>query len=560
MIGIPRRPADGAVTSLEALRAPGAERLFAYGLLGAFALGVGVRAIQTLGADFPLNDGGMFFQMVRDIQHSRFGFPSTTTYNQADIPFAYPPLALYLTAILDRITPFGLLFWFRFLPLLFSSLTILAVYRLARTVLSSRTAVLGSVVAFALIPRSFIWLIMGGGLTRSLGMLLAILALEQVYQLYTKGDRRYLAAAAVLSAGTVLSHPETGWSLAFSIGVFWAVLGRNRAGLWNSAFLASGTLALTAPWWLAVIAQHGLGPFLAANSTGGTVFSDGSARDLAFESIARAVATSEPYFPVIGALGLLGAAACLASRRFLLPAWWLAIILLDVRAFATYSSVPVALLAGIAVAEGLIPLLQRADPRARTAAGTPHNEDGLPHLRWSGVVLLTCLLYYATASDFMHSSTSEMSSLAALNSDEREAFAWVANSTPASSRFLVVPTTAWQTDRVSEWFPALTGRVSVATVQGTEWLPGRSFAAMIGVHAYAQYCGYTDAKCVERWITETGTQVDYIYVPSSREHPCCGGLTESLDQGPDYRRLYTGAGGIVFERLPAPPITLPGGD
>ncbi|MEO9255093.1 MAG: hypothetical protein ABI305_06105, partial [Tepidiformaceae bacterium] len=367
---------------------------YAYALLAALALGCIVRFYQILRTDFPLNDGGLFYTMVRDLQHNNLALPSFTTYNASNIPFAYPPLALYITAVIDRITPFGLPFWFRALPLLFTCLTLFAFVQLARTVLISRVAVVASVLGFALIPRSFIWLLMGGGLTRALGMAFAIFALQQVYLLYTKEDRRYLLPAILLSAGTVLSHLETGWFLAFSIALFWAVKRMSMAGAKNSVLLALGTLVVTAPWWATVVAYHGLGPFLDANSTGGTFFSNGANRDLVFQSIARAVATSEPYFPVIGALGLLGGLACLSSRRFLLPAWWLAIILFDVRAFATYASVPVALLAGVAISEAIIPLLKRlraADDeaattddgsRARTRSTAPF---GLP---WGGIAVL----------------------------------------------------------------------------------------------------------------------------------------------------------------------------
>jgi hypothetical protein len=569
VIGFFRKPAASTATGPSDVRVRDASQAAAdyyrYALAAAVLLGIVVRLFQILRTDFPLNDGGLFYTMVRDLQQNNFALPSFTSYNASNIPFAYPPLALYITAVLDRITPFGLPFWFRALPLLFTCLTLVAFVQLARTVLTSHVAVVVSVIAFALIPRSFLWLLMGGGLTRALGMAFAIFALQQVYLLYTKEDRRYLIPAILLAGGTVLSHLETGWFLAFSIALFWAVKGSTMAGVKNSILLAGGTLLVTAPWWGTVIAQHGIGQFLDANSTGGTFFSIRANRDLAFQSIARAVATSEPYFPVIGALGLLGGFACLASRRFLLPAWWLAIILLDVRAFATYASVPVALLAGVALAEAIIPLLKRlraedddaADAAALEAAsaGTrPAPRSTAPFgLAWGGLAVLACLLYYSTAVVFVtNPGAAEASSLTSLTPDERAAFNWVETSTPAASRFLVIPRNAWQTDKESEWFPTLTHRVSVATVQGTEWLPSDAFSRRIGIHNYAAVCAGQKADCLDDWSSNTGTTFDYVYLPTMVGNPCCGILLGSLEDSPEYEKVYNGAGAIIFKHLPAP--------
>ena len=85
---------------------------------GAVALGFLVRASFTFAAGFPIGDGGLFYQMVRDLQHAGYALPSTTTYNGDGIPYAYPPLMLYAAALVDRLTPLGLLDVLRILPLL----------------------------------------------------------------------------------------------------------------------------------------------------------------------------------------------------------------------------------------------------------------------------------------------------------------------------------------------------------------------------------------------------------------------------------------------------------
>src|SRR5919108_1398275 len=41
-------------------------------------------------SDFPLNDGGMFLTMTREVLEARFALPGQTGYNFEAIPFAYP--------------------------------------------------------------------------------------------------------------------------------------------------------------------------------------------------------------------------------------------------------------------------------------------------------------------------------------------------------------------------------------------------------------------------------------------------------------------------------------
>src|SRR3990172_8870389 len=69
----------------------------------ALILGAAARILPPLIAGFPLNDGGMFYVMIKDLSGNDFRLPLFTTYNLAEIPFAYPPFGLYVGAILARL-------------------------------------------------------------------------------------------------------------------------------------------------------------------------------------------------------------------------------------------------------------------------------------------------------------------------------------------------------------------------------------------------------------------------------------------------------------------------
>ena len=559
------------IPSLRALPRPaalfeasGREGAAAYrvALLAAVLLGVAVRAYHVLRNPFPLNDGGLFYTMVRDLQANSYRLPEATSYNGAGLPFGYPPLAFYLAGILDDITPFSLLTLFRLLPLLATSGTVVAFAFLARDLLKSRVAVVGAVLAFALIPRTYIWLLMGGGLTRSFGLLFALLALHAVYLLYTRGGRRYLFAAILLSAATVLSHVETGWFLAFSVAIFWAAYGRDRRGFASSAILAAGTLVLTAPWWGTVIAQQGLAPFAAAQRAGGSVLTNGATREYVALSLARVVATSEPWYPLLGTLGFVGALVSIATRRYMLVAWWVAVAVLDPRAYPTLVQPAVALLAGVALAEVVVPLLWKTrEARGPLSNGHDNGRQALPGQAGSAELLraarspqgaLAVVLFaFALAGAFVTKGglAGEGVYLNPLEGGERELMAWINQATPGDASFLVVPRGTWETDREGEWFPVLAGRKSVATVQGFEWAPRDGFSERQDQYWAAFQCGYKTTDCLDAWLSEYPADAfDYVWIPRVGGVQCCGTLVQSLNQDPRYTRIYDSDGGTIWRR------------
>jgi hypothetical protein len=390
---------------------------------------------------------------------------------------------------------------------------------------------------------------MGGGVTRSLGLLFAILALQQAYLLYTRKQPLFIASTALLAGLTVLSHLETGWFLAFSLALLFGVYGRSRYGLAASAAVACGALLITLPWLATVVDRHGLDPFLAAQATGGSVFSSHETRREVFLGVARFVSTSEPLFPVIGALALLGALAALTRRLVLLPLWWLLIILLDARAFPTFTALPVALLAGLGVTDVLLPLLSRGlagrDGTELSSAHTSRQQVWLPRL------VLASILLYATFSAVTRSDGlgGEAPFLVGLSSEERGAMRWVAQESPPDSAYLVVPDTGWETAKTLEWFPYLAQRVSVATVQGSEWQPGGAFRSRVQAFNEALECGYRTAGCLDAWTAKTGLAFTHVYIGKPASGQCCWTLLSSLGEDPRYEVVYDGPGATIFARI-----------
>jgi hypothetical protein len=261
----------------------------------------------------------------------------------------------------------------------------------------------------------------------------------------------------------------------------------------------------------------------------------------------------EPLLQVGGMLAILGVFTCITRKYWLLPVWWLATVLLDTRAGSTYATVPIALLAGIGVSEVLIPLLRRArmhwwhhPPAGRQA--TEVVPLGAGRVPWAAVAVLATLLAFAAGSAMLRMSglPGGISDLAALSREERWAMRWLARTTPLRSRVLVVSQKSWEIDKTSEWLPVIGERVSVATVQGTEWLPRGAFRRRQSEFNAVQGCGGWLAECLDHWREGTGTEFTHVFIPKANPWQCCRQLLYDLHRSPDYTLVYDGPGATIF--------------
>lgn len=538
-----RRTLRGTLRSLGAPR-PG--RGLAVALLLVMIAGLYVRLMPVLSAPFPLNDGGLFYQMTEELRANGYRLPAFTTYNEAGIPFAYPPLGFYLLGWLHDFGGVPLLDGMRWFPALVSTLTIPAFLPLSRAVLGSETKAITATAAFALLPRTWLWFIMGGGLTRSLGLLFVVLMLGQVVLMYRDAGVRHVVAAMVFGALAVASHLENAWFGVYSALLMFVAFGRNRPGLVRTVLVAAGVAVLSAPWWLTVVAQHGISPFLNAAGAGGQ-------DEFSLFWLGRWAFTDEPYLSLLGVLGLVGAVASLARGSWLLLGWVLLIFVVNPRNPATPAAVPLAMLVAVAVHDVLIPGVRATTsvpaPGRWPPAGAPLRPLrvlGLPLPRVdAAALLLSVLALYAFLSARSVAANHEL--LRPLRPSDHDALRWLATHTPAESRVLVVTGKWFGGDPVPEWLPALTRRVSVATVQGYEWVPGRQFYARWKQSDSLQACGGRDAACLDGWARKHRRAYDYIYLDRVGARV----LLESLSRAPTAQIVYEGDSVAVLARRPA---------
>ena len=504
-------------------------------------LGILVRIAPVAGAGFPVGDGGMFYVMVREIQQAGLAIPAATAYNGAGIPFAYPPLGLWLMALMGNVLPVSLLDLFQWWPTVCSILMLPVFYLLARKILGSWLTAVIALGAFSLLPRSFDTLIDGGGVTRAPGYLLALLAVYAMVEALDTGGLRFVAAAALAAGLAIMTHPNAALVTIVSLIVLAALRRPARRGAWNLLLVLAGATVVAAPWWLVDLLRFGDGPLISAAGAGSQVGPiAGVVRLLTFNF------ADEPFMPWITALGAVGLAWCLARRQLLLPVWLVAILLIDATAAATDATITLALLAGVGMVEVVLPQLARvADAAADTTPG-PALLGSRP-VRVT-LVAVTCLAFLGAIYSPLQASSMDHT----LSADARSSMVWVAAHTRADATFVVVTGRAWYADEVSEWFPALTGRQSLATVQGYEWLGNTGWWRQQDLNANLQVCSVEADACLTAWRQQYGSLPSYIYLPKGRiagplsADDSCAGLRQTLAASPDYTVAYDGPGAAIF--------------
>lgn len=510
-----------------------------------------VRLPRVLADDFPINDGGFFFVMINELVGAKLALPLTTSYNGGCIPFTYPPLALYTAAAVHLATGASILGLLRFLPLIANLGTAAVFFFLARSVLGTASRAGLASLTFVLLPRSYEYLIMGGGLTRSFGFLFACLAVACGHRLFVGRRTAAGVPTAVALALAVLSHPEMGLWAAATLVLVVAVCGPDRRTIVAAAFVAVGAAAITSPWLVAMLTRHGLAPFLAASET-----SNWSLRAL-LGPLARGAAGEVGVAPFV-ILAFVGVLDAIVRREFFLPVWLVVTFAVVPRSAATPAVVPVALLATRALVGVVLPWLQRFlggwTALWRGAPGELGQETRRRALRAIQAAVLVPAFGYTLIISNLRRTPEDWPSMRRVPPAERVAMAWIAANVGEGHRFLVASANrSWWVDPVDAWFAALAGRVSVTTPNGAEWLPRSEFARRVQEYEALRRCGSVDAACLDALSARFGLQFSDVYVskPTRATSARAAAPKATLAASDGFVVIYDGPGATVFAKREA---------
>jgi len=500
-------------------------------LFTALLFGAVVRFMPAISNGFPLNDGGMFYTMIRDLQANHYFLPQFTSYNFVDIPFAYPPLGFYIAASLSglfHIPGLQVLLW---LPALVNTLSILAFYKLSEQILPSRMAASLAALVYALSSRAFLWQVMGGGITRAFGMLFLILFLWQAVQLFREYTLKRLVLTILFGACAVLSHPQTALHAVLGGVLLFLFYGRNKRGIISALLVGAGVALLTAPWWGTVFLRYGFAPLLSAGQT--------SRRPLEFYLIVLNLHSPTNYlalpFLIFFYVGLW---VSFKQRNFFLITWIVLAYLIDTRGGDGVALLPESMLAGL----GLLQL------SAWVSGSDSDQPEGVMMKRISQILVFGAAFYFilvASISDFQLINTS-------LKPEDIKMIEWVNSNVEDGKTFLLSTGREFSmSDPMQEWFPALTRQRSVTTLQGLEWTLAERFFPWYEQLVVFQHCA--DVSCVSQWSANNNVDYDYLIVtiPPKEDKSEFGislrNLALSTRNSASYALVYESENALVFE-------------
>lgn len=503
--------------------------------LAIFAVGIILRINFIAGSDYPLNDGGFFYKLTEELINNHFLLPKYSQYNYSDIPFAYPPLAFYIIGITHKVFGVSLLALFRYFPLIISCLTIPAFYLLSTRFFEKGLYRLLALYIFVTLPRSFEWFVMGGGATRSLGFLLAILSLYTLWGAFEDNKVGWkLILGAILSALTVLSHPLSSLFLAFSVIVIFIYLHPVKIKL----LFVYGCIILFAasPWWLSVLSNHGISPFIGASNTG----------HLNWFEIKNLITLNfgyeNPFFlAIVSVLGIFG----LFSKRKRIS------ITLAILCVLGYFVIP---RGGTDYLTAYLPMLAVigfsviTEPWNSETLPSANKQPYLPELKSRRTrALLVFIFVYLFLGGYTYKYVYNKGDLR-LDESNFQAMAWIRDHTQDSDTVLLIPINQenryWWNDFISEWLPALAQRESITTVQGYEWKPD-IFEERITKYWSLRNCSL-DFRCIRDWQLEYRVDPDLIYFDDLKNQ-----LNLSMDflESGFYSRAYQNSNVMILEKV-----------
>lgn len=279
--------------------------------------------------DFPMGYAGLFTQMAHQIADANFALPDESPYyGPGGIPFAYPPLGLYLLAVFIKLTGKYYIF-LRFLPPTFSLLAVGLTFFLAQKFfkqpfLSMIVAIFAATSVDLYIAHTW-----SAGVVRAPAFIFAILVLY-----FYSPDPENRSTQDVLFSGlffglAALSH------LAYALFCFfWIVVASISLRNWRKTILdlfLTGFIALAVAsiWVIPSVARYGWQVFFGAfNSHGGSELIMDSFSIINFVRLVQINLSSILSIPLMAVLVLFGGFYLLFHKRYRFIFFFLLIILI----------------------------------------------------------------------------------------------------------------------------------------------------------------------------------------------------------------------------------------
>ncbi|WP_336337137.1 hypothetical protein [Haloarcula brevis] len=389
----------------------------------------------------PHSVAGMYLLGADAIRSNMFVLPYSIPLISPDgLPFAYPPLGMYVLAIplslgIDALTIT------RVIPPVFVVSTAAAAswFEFQRSQSEIQAAVVG--ILIGVLPATAWYHLRAGGIVRAQAYFYSVGTLGVTAHHFRTGASWSKWSASVLASATALTHPIYAVFTAASLVLLVSAQPINRTTIRSTASIAAVSTALICPWVLFVTVVHGSEVFLyAAETHGGAIQS--FINPLQYYRIETAVVSPKFSYSLV----LIG--ALYAAYRH----DWFAVLWPCLIGF-TVSRQRFSLLAAVIL---VAPLIARLPSVGIAHFLKPNISRQIRTVITVGSIV--CLLAVPVTGGITHQPTLE----SVYDGDDQEATDWVQSETKSDARFIVSGNRA-------EMFPMFAKRTRLSGSWGAEW-------------------------------------------------------------------------------------------
>ncbi|MBI5307229.1 MAG: hypothetical protein HZB37_02525 [Planctomycetes bacterium] len=297
----------------------------------------------------------------------------------------------------------------------------------------------------------------------------------------------------------------------------------------NSIIVAASILLLTSPWWVTILGYHGIGVFYQAGQV--------THPRWLFWTILFALSFTGEYTTVIAVFALIGMFLQLAKKNYFFPLWAMLCLIVDPRGGIPASIFPFAILAMSAITDGIAPHLFDTKTDTENTDSWIYSLNSKTGRLFFGFFILL-FLYNAY-------SVSNTLSYQVLGEEEFKAIGWINSNTELTDHFLILDDQSNPLlSPFTEWFPSLTDRRSVATLQGTEWLNGEMhYNKQFPVASSLHQCLYKDINCLYELQDKMADNYNFVIVSSKSYIP----LLNSMEDQSGFKLMYSSPTIKIFQ-------------
>jgi|GEM_PF-2732799 len=457
-----------------------------------------VWGLYVFSHSFPAGEGGYYLAVADRIASGGFAIPDRIPhYAPGGLPYAYPPLAFYVVAVIHVLTGLSLpavALWITpAVVLVYTAGAYLLGLRVTGDELAAGLAAVLVGANPALLNKN----LLADGYATGLALAAALWGLYVAHRQFESESWRLAAVVGVCLSVSLSSHPLVALFFAVSYLGFYFTESRTPTGLLQGAAVAVLGVGLSAWWWYPIVGTHGVEIYLAPGSTATPTVS--LAKRMLFRYAGSGLGSQFNALLLLP-LPVFGVAYAVVARRWTLVGW-----------FAVTATVASGQMVGVYTVEAFVnayflaavvfPAFASAlsewevPSTARVATLRSMSPDREVVIR--GLFIVTLLGATAFAGVFAVL-------MPAPDQEAREAMEWTRTNTDPEATFAVtVPTFA-------ELFPFLAERTLIHGYWGTEWL-GPTVLDRKRTQTF-ELGDCSSAGCLNDTLVRHGLRPDYVFV------------------------------------------------